>query len=192
MTIELERSLLEAARSGDMRAFEQLYWQTRRLVLSRAKRLGGEDAEDLVQETYARALSSIVKFRGDSRLSTWLDRILTNRVLQIRRQSLRHVVLPLISEELEAPRHDPHIKIDVRRGLAALRPIERRIVKRELEGFTNAEIAREMGLSAANSTIRVRISRAHRAMQRALTKGPVTSGSGCHEQPERRQLRHLA
>jgi RNA polymerase sigma-70 factor, ECF subfamily len=176
MTVDDERSLVQAAVSGDMRAFERLYCQTKPVLLSAARRLVRDESEDLVQDTYARALSSIATFRGECRFATWLYRILTNRVLQIRRQTRLHPSVELIAEELEAPTQDLHVSIDVRRGLAALRPLDRRIVRRELEGFSCAEIAREEGLSTMNSTIRVRVSRAHRAMQLAL-KSPASSSS---------------
>lgn len=54
---------------------EQLYWQIRRMVLSH------EDANDLLQETFIKAWTSIDYFRGDARMSTWLYRIALNECL---------------------------------------------------------------------------------------------------------------
>lgn len=54
---------------------EQLYWQIRRMVLSH------EDANDLLQNTFIKAWSSINTFRADSKLSTWLYRIAFNECL---------------------------------------------------------------------------------------------------------------
>src|SRR5688572_25154187 len=51
---------------------EQVYRVARRLVGSR------EEAEDLVQETYARAFRSWHQFRPGTNLRAWLLRILTN------------------------------------------------------------------------------------------------------------------
>ena len=54
---------------------EQLYWQIRRMVLSH------EDANDLLQNTFIKAWTSIDYFRGDAKLSTWLYRIALNECL---------------------------------------------------------------------------------------------------------------
>ncbi len=54
---------------------EQLYWQIRRMVLSH------EDANDLLQNTFIKAWTSIDYFRGEAKLSTWLYRIALNECL---------------------------------------------------------------------------------------------------------------
>ena len=51
---------------------EKIYWQIRKMVFDH------EDANDLVQNTFIKAWSSINNFRGDSKLSTWLYRIAIN------------------------------------------------------------------------------------------------------------------
>src|SRR5688572_32983231 len=51
---------------------DQVYRVARRLVSSR------EEAEDLVQETYARAFRSWRSFQHGTNLRAWLFRILTN------------------------------------------------------------------------------------------------------------------
>ena len=38
-----------------------------------------EDADDIAQEVFIKAIESIKKFRGDSSLKTWLYRITTNQ-----------------------------------------------------------------------------------------------------------------
>lgn len=54
---------------------EQLYWQIRRMVLSH------EDANDLLQNTFIKAWTSIDYFRAEAKLSTWLYRIALNECL---------------------------------------------------------------------------------------------------------------
>ena len=51
---------------------EQLYWQIRRMVVNH------DDARDVLQNTLMKAWQSLDKFRGDSRLSTWLYTIAHN------------------------------------------------------------------------------------------------------------------
>ena len=54
---------------------EPLYWQIRRMVQSH------DDANDLLQNTFMKAWSSLENFRGDARLSTWLYKIAVNESL---------------------------------------------------------------------------------------------------------------
>ncbi len=65
--------LLEAAREGDDRAVRDLVQQTQPIVWRVCSVLGspGEE-EDLVQETYLRALRSVDSYRGDAPVRAWL------------------------------------------------------------------------------------------------------------------------
>ena len=80
----------------------QIYWQIRRLVFSH------DDADDILQNTFMKAWSSLETFRGDSKISTWLFGIATNEslsFLQRKREQLSlddpeaSVVNSLSSEE---------------------------------------------------------------------------------------------
>lgn len=51
---------------------ERLYWHIRRMVVDH------EDAHDVVQNTLIKVYRSIDRFKGDSKLYTWLYRIATN------------------------------------------------------------------------------------------------------------------
>ena len=50
----------------------QLYWQIRRMVIDH------DDANDVLQNTFLKAWTSIDNFRGDAKLSTWLYKIAIN------------------------------------------------------------------------------------------------------------------
>jgi RNA polymerase sigma-70 factor (ECF subfamily) len=45
-----------------------------------------EDAEDIAQEVFVEVFNSVSKFKGDSKLSTWLYRIATNKCLEFIRK----------------------------------------------------------------------------------------------------------
>ena len=64
---------------------DRLYWHIRRVVVQH------EEAEDVLQETFARAYTSIDDFRGDneSSLTAWLYRIATNLAINALRVTLR-------------------------------------------------------------------------------------------------------
>lgn len=88
--IDTDREIsLQALRSGDRAEFALLVdsysTQIYRLAM---KMLGDEqDAEDVLQNTFMKALQSIEKFEGRSSLSTWLYRIAVNEALMsLRRQ----------------------------------------------------------------------------------------------------------
>ena len=51
---------------------ERLYWHIRKIVLNH------DDADDVLQNTFIKVFKNIDKFKGDSKLYTWLYRIATN------------------------------------------------------------------------------------------------------------------
>ena len=84
-----ERTLVGLARNGDeaaCRAIVQRYNQ-RLYRVARGIVRNESEAEDIVQETYVRAFTSLSGFRGEASLSTWLTRIAVNEALgRLRRQ----------------------------------------------------------------------------------------------------------
>jgi RNA polymerase sigma-70 factor (ECF subfamily) len=71
-------STKEAAFTRMVREYQEpLYWQIRRMVLSH------DDADDVLQNTFIKAWSSIESFRQESRLLTWLNSIAINESLNL-------------------------------------------------------------------------------------------------------------
>ena len=169
MDTDSEKWLLNAARSGDTDAFEQLYRETRNTLEKAARRLAGvQDAEDVVQETYAQALAALGGFRGDCRLTTWLYRILLNQVAATRRRNLNQRIVPLNPDTCTFSAQDPHVRLDLERGLKALRTADRILLCRALEGYKVSEIAGQLEPAASICAITARRRRARIAMQRVL------------------------
>jgi RNA polymerase sigma-70 factor (ECF subfamily) len=75
--------LAERVRGGDERAFELVMRRHNRLLYRTARAILRDDveAEDCVQEAYLQGFRSIGAFRGESKLSTWLTRIVVNQAL---------------------------------------------------------------------------------------------------------------
>jgi RNA polymerase sigma-70 factor (ECF subfamily) len=72
----------EAAIRAIIKANNQRLYRLARGILRR-----DDEAEDVVQETYARAFAHLPDFRGESSLSTWLSRIAMNEALgRLRRE----------------------------------------------------------------------------------------------------------
>lgn len=79
---EDEARLIASAGAGDARALEDLYRQHEKRAYNLALRMMGDpwNAADATQEAFVKAFSALHRFRGDSRFSTWLHRIVVNTV----------------------------------------------------------------------------------------------------------------
>jgi len=88
-----ETELVARLRQGDTAALEQVYRQYVDRVYSVVFHQVGQDksvAEDIVQETFLSALKAIGKFRGKSKLYTWLCSIAYHKIADFyRRQGRR-------------------------------------------------------------------------------------------------------
>lgn len=78
---------------------EPLYWQIRRMVLSH------EDANDLLQNTFVKAWTSIDYFRAEAKLSTWLYRIALNECLTFLNKQKVLATVSLDDPEADAVKH---------------------------------------------------------------------------------------
>lgn len=81
------------ARAGDAAAFELIMRRHNSLLFRTARGVVADSAEaqDVVQETYLRAFTSLDSFRGDAALGTWLARIAINVALDSQRKKGRQV-----------------------------------------------------------------------------------------------------
>ncbi len=168
---------IEAARAGDLAAFDQLMRQYERLVLVTAYRLLGnlEDAKDASQEVFLRLYRNLRKLRNDDNVSGWLYRVTVNVCHDLRRR--RPLETP-VEEALEiaAAEADPQqaaAETERRRALElSLRLLSEReraaVVLRDLEGLSTEEVARAMGSTEA--TVRSHISQARMKMRGFLER----------------------
>jgi RNA polymerase sigma-70 factor (ECF subfamily) len=76
-----EKELIQRAQSGDFEAFNALIEANKAKIYALAHKLAGsrEDAEDIVQETFLKAIDNIDRFRGESSFGTWLYTIALNQ-----------------------------------------------------------------------------------------------------------------
>ena len=75
-----EKELVAKARGGDFQAFTELIDAHKNKIYALVRKLTGntEDAEDILQETFLRAIDKIDQFRGDASFGTWLYTIALN------------------------------------------------------------------------------------------------------------------
>jgi RNA polymerase sigma-70 factor (ECF subfamily) len=178
--VDAMTDLVEEAKEGSDRAFEELVRQTYADTYTLAFRLTGdhEDARDVVQETYLRVHRGLSKFRGDAQFSTWLHRITANcaSTLLGGRTRHRHDVLPddpPIADD--HPRSDPAHRADVgdlrnqlTQALRSLPPKLRTVVVlRDIYDLSHEAIAEELGITV--SAAKVRLHRARKSLRELLS-----------------------
>ena len=160
---------------GDSEAFDLLTRRYLRQALATAWEFTEslEDAEDVVQEAFLRALSSLERFDRSRLFAPWFFSILRNigRNEAARRGRWESVPVP---EELQAGGGSPESDLEVGEirellalGLEDLPAMQRACFRlRDVEGFTSAEVSEMLGVSAA--TVRVHVHRARRALREVL------------------------
>ena len=97
-----ELLLVQAAKRGDVAAYEQLVRRYDRNVFRIANHItkNREDAEDVVQDAFLKAYENLAKFQEQSKFYTWLVRIAVNEALmKLRRRRPERTVS--LDEEIQ-------------------------------------------------------------------------------------------
>jgi RNA polymerase sigma-70 factor (ECF subfamily) len=104
-TAESDVDLTLRARGGDAAAFELIMRRHNRLLFRAARGIVADDAEaqDVVQDAYLRAFTSLDSYRGDAALGTWLARIAINVALDVQRRKGRTVPIDESPEMNDEP-----------------------------------------------------------------------------------------
>ena len=174
LTTADERALCQAVvEAGDERAFRVLYRRHTPAIYQLVLRmLGGsrQDAEDVVQEAWIRAVRKLDGFRWESSLRTWLSSIALNQARETLRRRGRAPVTEL-PEGLELPARPARDgeRIDLERAIARLPAGYRSVlVLHDIEGFTHEEISRHLEIAVGTS--KSQLFDARRAMRTLLQK----------------------
>ena len=168
--------LAKRAANGDESAFEEIVRRNQDLVynLCVSSLRSHHDALDVSQDTFLKAYKALGKYRGDSKLSSWIFSICKNCILDFKRRNARNDV-PLERDEdgeggieIEEPCADAYPEqtaekneriAAVRQAIASL-PDEWKelIILREYGDKSYAEISEITGIEIG--TVKSRINRA--------------------------------
>lgn len=188
-----EGELLKQLRAGDDDAFATLVRLYGGRMLAVARRMMGneDDARDVIQDAFLSAIKALDRFKGESRLSTWLHRIVVNAALMKIRSRKRKPeefiedLQPRFGEKghliLEDPWSEPSDRLlereetrrTVRAAIEQLPDGYRTVlVMRDIEGLDTQETARLLDLTA--NAVKIRLHRGRLALRSLL--GPQFAG----------------
>ncbi len=108
---EIDKTLIENALNGDQSAFRKLMERYRAAIFHIVMKIvrDSEASNDLVQETFMKAFSSLATYRFEYKFSTWLYRIAANSAIDhLRKQKIRTFSLDAPTETEEG-----HMEIEV-------------------------------------------------------------------------------
>jgi RNA polymerase sigma-70 factor (ECF subfamily) len=176
---DISRQLIEGCRRGDPEAFRALFEKYKDMVYSVALRYCGDPggAQDIAQDTFLKLFSAIGSFRGDSNFDAWLYRMVVNSCFDQKRKTRR--LTPLLDGVLDMLRTQDVSVLDevlraemstyVRSVVDSLAPDQRMVVVlRYTQGLSYDEIAGILG--CASGTIASRLNRAHKVLERRLSR----------------------
>ena len=188
---QAEAQFIERLKRGDEAAFETLVNERSGEIYGLLYRLteNREEARDLTQETFLRAFQSIVNFRGESDLRTWIYRIAINQARNRWRWWRRRrrdvtvsidapeigngrlgLVSTLRSKNVKDPEQDAlesERERALKKALSSLRRVYREaVVLRDIEGFAYEEIATALDISVG--TVKSRLARGRQELRRKL------------------------
>ena len=169
-----ERDLVERCRRGDEGAFQELVDEYKRLVFALIARAipDRSRAEDVAQDVFLRIYRGLPYFRGESRLSTWIYRIVANVCTQEhgRRPGPRLDERP---HQAAAPGatdrqfSDLEVRERLEKAIARLAPNYRLLIAAHyLEGVQYDQLAQALDLPLG--TVKTQLYRAKQQLRRIL------------------------
>ena len=118
-----------------------------------------DDLNDLFQETVLNLWKSFPRYRGDSKLTTWVYRIAMNTCITfLRRSNTRPQTVPMTAQavaSLEADEETSEQLKELYRLINQLGKLERALILLWLEERSYQEMADILGLSKANVAVKL-------------------------------------
>ena len=158
-----EQSVQHSQNTTAVADFEQIVEQHSDLVYNVALKMMGkpEDAEEVAQDALLSAYRAYDRFRGDSKITTWLYRITVNAALMrlrkekrektLTRTGLDDVDIPDWSDTPERFASNSELGDRLREGIAMLpEDFRAAVLLRDVEGLTNAEAADALDITVSS------------------------------------------
>lgn len=162
-----EAALLVSARASSPaqreEAFSEVFEAFRKPVLALCFHLTGRraDAEDAAQDVFLVVFRGLPKFRGESRLSTWIYRIAIRTAFRTKARLPK--TEPLLAEpagESKDPSLERERRLQVRTALARLSADHRTVLALfSLDGLSHREIAATLGIPEGTVWSRLHLAR---------------------------------
>jgi RNA polymerase sigma-70 factor (ECF subfamily) len=174
---QTDGELIQRWKAGDSRAATQIVTRhadaLARFAVSSGERV---EIEELVQDTFVRAFSSIDSFRGDSSLRTWLFTIERRLMLDRRRAERRQKTTVPVDDADAVTEYDAldalvaeEAESKVRRAVDALSPMQREVFTLRVEqGMSYRDIAEIVG--STEGAARVHYHNAMRAVKESVSE----------------------
>jgi RNA polymerase sigma-70 factor (ECF subfamily) len=188
--------LVSRAQTADRAASRELFRRYHRKVFGLAYSVlrSREDAEDVAQEAFVKAFTSLSEFKGDSAFYTWLYRITYNLSIDLKRKVARRGGATVEYEDTSSAEHEAIGAAPIEGPSQVLYRKQQRqlisdalaelseehrvaVVLREIEGLSYEEIARTTGVSQGTVMSRLFYAR-KRLQQRLKAIGPSWDGEG--------------
>lgn len=181
-----EPDLIARVVAGDRLAARALYDAHVGRVHRLAYRLTGDVqlAEEVVQDTFVRAIAHLGRFRGECALTTWLHRITVTVALNATRGTRRRQERETAIEDADrdalgtfgdqAERIDPILRDRLHRAVDALPEIYRVVVvMHDFEGYSHVEIAEVLDIPVGTCRSRLFLARAQLRVALGDLKGEI-------------------
>ena len=161
---EPDEQLVRRVAEGDEAALEELYSRyAGPLSHFIHRQTGGQDVEDILQETWLRVIRHAGRFDAGRRFSTWLFQIAINLCRDWNRKQPK--TAPLIDQDMPAARDRTDNSLDAGRLLSLLPEAQREVlILRFYHDMTEAQVAAVAG--CPKGTVK---SRMHKAITRLAT-----------------------
>lgn len=168
-----EATLIQRCKKNDEKAQLQLYKLYSKRMFNLAVRMTGDvgDAEDVLQDSFVKALTELHKLKDENAFGGWLKRIVINRSIdKIRNKKFKFLSIEAIHElKIEIPEElDESVDPEIVHHLIKKLPDGAReiLVLHALEGFKHTEIAEKLRIS--ESTAKTQFFRAKQLLAKMI------------------------
>jgi RNA polymerase sigma-70 factor, ECF subfamily len=178
-----DEQLVELAKQGDQKSLSDLVKKYESTIFNFSYKMcrNKDKAEHTMQETFLSMIKNLHNFKGDSKISTWLYKIVSNNCLMLARKESRFNFQSIDDEQLELPPlHDEKITPDVAaenseikemldQAVMQLEPHYRIVfLLRDVEGLSAEETAQILNISIP--AVKSRLHRARAFIKQQLNE----------------------